>query len=41
VTTELHSKIEQVQKLETDLRQERAKIKSFEDDLQMQFSETE
>jgi hypothetical protein len=41
ITTELHAKIDGIQKLETELRQERLKVKSFEADLQVHLSDTE
>ena len=41
ITTELHAKIDSAQKVETELRKERVKVKSFEADLHDHFSDSE
>ena len=41
VTTQLHARIEQVQRIESQLRQERVKGKAFQNDLQIHLTQTE
>lgn len=41
LTTELNAKIDNLQRVEIELKQEKAKVKSFESDLQTHLNDSE